>query len=201
VVVSFRSTPFQWLTQGDQAMTRSFPSFLKNFSNRTIAMMLGLLVACAALWTPPAHAQSTVLPGVTVSSPSTLPPSPIYGVTVWGSGGSATAAQSAFQTAGSGAADSGAVASTNEVSSLKTLISFKADAACGPQCGDQVVLFQANNLQEGAAASFAKILGGQQGAARAESGTAFQNYQTAGGKFSPLTTGPVPAPTSTPTTP
>lgn len=180
-------------------MTRSNT---RSFQKNMIAAALGLSIVGTLALTNMAHAQSTVLPGVTVSSPSTLPPSPIYGVTVWSSGGSATAGMGGFQTNGAGdSAGSGAVGMTNELSSVKTLISFKADAACGPQCGDQVVTFQANNLQEAGGTAFAKITGGQQGSALAQTGAAYNSYLTAGGKFSPLTTGPVPAPTSTPTTP
>lgn len=172
----------------------------RSFQKNLIATAIGLSILGTLAATNLAHAQtSTTLPGVTVSSPTTLPPSQIYGVTVWTSGGSATAGMGGFQTSGPGdTAGSGAAGMTNELSSVKTLISFKADAACGPQCGDQVVLFQANNLQEAGGTSFAKIVGGQQGSALAQSGAAYNGFLTAGGKFSPLTTGPVPAPTAAP---
>lgn len=71
--------------QGETAMNTCSHPFLKNLSTRTIAMLFGLLLACAALWTTPAHAQTTTTTTTSPTSTTTIAPAPApIGLTVSG---------------------------------------------------------------------------------------------------------------------
>jgi hypothetical protein len=191
VGISLNTVSSTWLFKEKTAMNaRTFP-FFNNLKTASLAFALMAFIAMTLGVTTNAHAQTTTTStcGGTCVTPA---PTPVYGVTTWTIGQSAAAGQGMFKVIGTGdSAGSGAAGNTNELFNVQTLISFKADQACGPQCGDQVVQFKVDGLQQALGASAAVMKGGTEGQAIGQSGTAFQSMVSAGGKFVPITTGPV----------